>query len=139
MLAKNLENPRSIDLILTKNPRSFQTKCVIETRLSDFHRMIISVLKVHFRKLPPKIISYNDTEKFMDSLQHTLGQESFDWSKNPGKFYEICHTILITHAPKKKKYIRRNNKPFMTKAYSNTIMQRIHFRNKFLKNTNDQD
>ena len=111
----------------------------METRLSDFHRMIISVLKVHFRKLPPKIISYNDTEKFMDSLQHTLGQESFDWSKNPGKFYEICHTIFITHAPKKKKYISRNNKPFMTKAYSNTIMQRTHFRNKFLKNTNDQN
>ena len=105
---KNPKNPSCIDLTLTSKPRSFQTKCVIETGLSDFHRMTISVLKMHFRKLPPKIISYRDfkkfdNERFMDSLQHTLVQESFDWSKNPDKFYEICHTIFNTHAPKKKK------------------------------------
>ena len=55
---KNPENPSCIDLILTNKPRSFQTKCVIETGLSDFHRMTISVLKMHFRKLPPKVINY---------------------------------------------------------------------------------
>ena len=69
---KNPKNPSCIDLILTSKPRSFQTKCVIETGLSDFHRMTISVLKMHFRKLPPKIISYRDfkkfdNERFMDS------------------------------------------------------------------------
>ena len=66
---------------------------------------------MHFWKLPPKIISYRhfkkfDKERFMDSSQHTLGQEYFDWSKNPDKFYEICHTMFNTHAPRKKKYIR---------------------------------
>ena len=30
-LYKNQENPSSIDLILTNNPRSFQNPCVIET------------------------------------------------------------------------------------------------------------
>ena len=76
---KNPENPGCIDLILTNKPRSFQTKCVIETGISDFHRMTISALKMHLRKLPPKIVSYRDfkkfeNERFMDSLQHTLGQ-----------------------------------------------------------------
>ena len=80
-----------------------------------------------------------DKERFMDSLQHTLGQESFDWSKNLDKFYEMCHTIFNSHAPKKKKCIRGNNKPFMAKAYSEAIMQRTRFRNKFLKNPNDQN
>ena len=99
---------------------------------------------MHFRKFPPKIISYRDfkkidNERLMDFLQHTLGEESFDWSKNPDKFYEICHTISNTHAPKKKTYIRGNNKPFMTKAYSKAIMQRTRFRNKFSKNPNDQN
>ena len=99
---------------------------------------------MHFRKLPPKIISYRDlkkfdNERFMDSLQHTLGQESFDWSKNLDELYEICHTIFNTHARKKKKYIRGNNKPFMTKAYSKVIMQRTRFRNKFLENPNGQN
>ena len=102
---KNPENSSCIDLILTNKSHSFQTKCVIDTGLSDFHRMTISVLKMHFRKLPPKIISYRDfkkfdNERFMDSLQRTIGQESFDWSKNPDKFYEICHKIFNSCAEK---------------------------------------
>ena len=44
---KNPENPSCIDLILTNKPRSFQTKCVIETRLSDFHRMTIFMVSLH--------------------------------------------------------------------------------------------
>ena len=36
---------------LTK-PRYFQSTCVIETGLSDFRRMIVSVLKMLFRKFP---------------------------------------------------------------------------------------
>ena len=34
----------------------------------------------------------------------------------------------------KKKYIRGNNKPFMTKAMSKSIMERTRLRNTFLKN-----
>ena len=57
---KNPENPSCIDPILTNKAKSFQSTCVIETELSDFQRMTISVLKMHFRKLPPKVISYKD-------------------------------------------------------------------------------
>ena len=41
-------------------PKSFQTTCVIETGLSDFHRMTVSVLKI----LPPRIISYRDFSNY---------------------------------------------------------------------------
>ena len=41
-LYKNPENPSSNDLILTNNLRSFQNSCVIETGLSDFHRMVVT-------------------------------------------------------------------------------------------------
>ena len=80
--------------MLTNKPRSFQTQCVIETGLSDFHRMTISVLKMRFRKLPPKVINYRDfnkfdNERFMDSLHYTLNEEQIDFSKNPYKFYKI--------------------------------------------------
>ena len=47
--------------------------------------------------------------------------------------------MLNNHAPRKKKYIRGNNKPFMTKAYSKAIMARTRFRNKFLKNPSEQN
>ena len=141
---KNTENPSCIDLFLTNKPRSFQTKCIIETGLSDFHRMTISVLKMHFRKVPPKVINYSDfkkfdNERFTNSLHYTLSEEQFDYSKNPDKFFETCQTALNKHASGKKKYVRGNNKPFMTKAYSKAIMHRTRLRNKFLKNPTDSN
>ena len=106
--------------------------------------MAISVLKMHLRKLPPKGINFRDfkkfdNERFMNSLQYAPNEERIDYSKNPDKFFEICHTKLNIHAPKKKKCIRGNNKPFMTKTFSKAIMQRTRFRNKFLKNPTDQN
>ena len=130
--------------MLTNKTCSFQTKCVIETGLSDFHRMTISVLKMHFWKFPPKVIIYRnfkkfDNERFMNYLLYTLNGERIDYSnKNPDKFFEICNTVLNTHAPKTKKYIC-GNKPFMTKTFSKAIMQRTRFRNKFLKNGTNQN
>ena len=97
---------------------------------------------MHFRKLPPKIINYRDFKKFdkeriLVSLHYTFSEEQIDCSKNPDKFFEISQSVLNKHAPRKKKYIRGNSKPFMTKAYSETIMQKTRFRNKFLKNPTD--
>ena len=124
---------------LTNKTRSFQSTCVIETELSDFHRMTISVLKMYFRKLPLKVISYWDfknfeNERFITSLQSTLESQNIYYIKNPDLFFEICQKVLNHHAPRKKRYIRGNNKPFMNKALSKAIMQRTRFRNKFLKN-----
>ena len=53
--------------------------------------------------------------------------------QDPDCFYKVCIEVLNQHAPRKKKYVRGNNKPFMTKALSKAIMQRAKLRNKFLK------
>ena len=47
---KSLENPSCIDLILTNRYRSFQNTHAIETGLSDFHKMTLTVLKTYFKK-----------------------------------------------------------------------------------------
>ena len=47
---KNPENLTCIDLMLTNLYRSFHNSCAIETRLSDFHKMIVTVLKSYFHK-----------------------------------------------------------------------------------------
>ena len=106
--------------------------------------MTVSVLKMHFRKLPPKIISYRDykifeNERFMDSLILALNSRNIDYTKNPDVFFEVCQNELDHHAPRKRKYIRGNNKPFMTKALSKSIMERTHLRNKFLKNPTNEN
>ena len=53
---KNPNNPSCIDLFLTNTIRSFQETQVFETGLSDFHKLVVTVLKSTFPKLPPKII-----------------------------------------------------------------------------------
>ena len=102
---KNPKYTSWIDLILTNMPRSFQTKCVVGVGLSDFYRMIIFVIKTHFRKVLHKVVSYRDfkafgNERFMN-LQFTLREESTDYIKNPDKSFELFHILLNTRAPKK--------------------------------------
>ena len=81
----------------------------MEKELCEFQIMTISVLKMLFQKLPPRFINYRDFKKFDNEqfmLQSTLRKESTDYSINPDKLFEICHTVLNTHAPKYKKYVR---------------------------------
>ena len=57
---KNPENPSCIDLFLTNCSRSFQGTTTVETGLSDFHKMAITVMKTTFPKAKPKVIQYRD-------------------------------------------------------------------------------
>ena len=75
----------------------------------------------------------------MNSLQSALNSQNSDHIKNPDLFFNICQEVLNHHAPRKKKYIPGNNKPFMNKALPKAIMQRTRLRNKFLKNPTNQN
>ena len=57
---KNPDNPSCIDLMLTNTPQSFKSSCVIETGLSDFHRMTVAVMKITYRKLHPTVKRYRE-------------------------------------------------------------------------------
>ena len=137
---KNPDKPTCIDLILTNCPGSFQNSCVIETGLSDFHKMIVTVMKTSYRKIEPRVINYRDnksfsSEGFRESLLENLKRkllENPDQSSN--NFVNTCNTVLDKQVPKKKKYVRGNQSPFMNKTLSKAIMLRTNLRNKFLKN-----
>ena len=131
---KNQKNPSCIDLILTNKTRSFQNTKTVETGLSDFHKMTVTVLKTFFRKLPPKVISYRNYKHFsdqvfrnevMDNLKHhDISKISFE------KFDDIIIKSLNKHAPIRKKYMRINDGPFMTKELRKSIMKRSNWKNK---------
>ena len=55
---KKPSHPKCTDLILTNVLRSFQNTCVIETGLSDFHLMALTVMRKSFKKLKPRVINY---------------------------------------------------------------------------------
>ena len=70
---ENHKNPSCINLMLNnKQERSLKSKTV-ETGLSDFHKMVVSVFKTSFKKQKPKIVTCRDykrfdNEKFRESL-----------------------------------------------------------------------
>ena len=43
-----------IDLVLTKNLRSSQNSCAIETGLSDFHKLVVTVMRTTYKKIKTK-------------------------------------------------------------------------------------
>ena len=47
---KNLLKPCCIDPIITNRPKSFQSHVAVETRLSGFHKMTLTVMKVFYKK-----------------------------------------------------------------------------------------
>ena len=61
---KNPDNPSCIDLFLTNRPRTFQCTTTIETGISDFHKLVVTVLKTFYKKQRPKIIHYRNYKNF---------------------------------------------------------------------------
>ena len=47
---KSIVNPSCIDLFLTSPPLSFQNTTTVATGLSDFHKMVVTVMKSTFPK-----------------------------------------------------------------------------------------
>ena len=64
---KNPEKPSRIDLFLTNSPKSFQNTQTIETGLSDFHKLVVTILKMYLPNNQPKVITYRDYKNFNNS------------------------------------------------------------------------
>ena len=54
---KSVENPSCIELILTNNAMAFQNTTSVFTGLSDFHKMVLAVLKTNITKSKPQKIT----------------------------------------------------------------------------------
>ena len=63
---KNTANRTCIDLMLTSFNQIFQNSSTIETGLSDFHKMIVTILKIYFQKREAKVINYRDYRNFLN-------------------------------------------------------------------------
>ena len=90
---KNPERPSYIDLILTNKPKYFQNSCVIETSLSDFHKMTVTTLRMQSRILKARVLFYRDymkflNETFINSLKVELDTQSISLDEN--EFFNFC-------------------------------------------------
>ena len=130
-------SPSCIDLILTNYRKSFKSTLIIEIGLSDFHKLIVTGLKVKHGKVPLKIIQYRDCKNFdspifFEKLQLRLthlDMNSLDFVSLKKCFMELLNKV----APLKTKFLRANHSKFVIKDLSKAIMLRIKLRNQFLK------
>ena len=142
---KNPGKPSCIDLFLTNCPRSFHNSCVIETGLPDFLMMIVTVMKTSYRKIEPRVINYRDYKSFSNEgfreslLENIKGKLSENSDKSFSNFINTCNTVLDKQLPKKKKYVRGNQSPFINKILSKAIMLRTKLRTRFLKNRSNEN
>ena len=110
---KSANNPSSIDIMLTNKKLSFQNSMTLETGLSDFHKMTITVLKRYFKKKPPITITYRDLKffdpsKFRKDIRNQLEQIG---ELDIDDFKHVFTNTWNVHAPVKKKIVRANNAP----------------------------
>ena len=98
---KNPDNPSSIDLTLKNSPRIFQGSCVMETGLSDFHRMTVTIMTAIFPRLPPKIRTSRNYNKFYNlNFRETLVKElslTNAWNNDISNFIDRCMRSLEKH------------------------------------------
>ena len=78
---KNPENPSCIDLFLTNCPRSFHNTYFYETGVSDFNKVVVTILRTSFEPLPPKIIKYRNYKNFdEDEFRFLFKKRSNDFN-----------------------------------------------------------
>ena len=134
---KNIDNPSCIDLFLTNSAKSFESTCTIETGLSDFHKLVVTVLNEKHERMPPKIIQYRNYRKFDYAIfNNNLRKQTKNLNFSELDFAtirKIFMEILDKFAPLKKKYIRASHSKFVTKEHSKAIVLRSKLRNQFLK------
>ena len=65
---KNPNNQSCIDLFLTNRSRYFQNTSTIKTGISDFRKLVVTVLKMFYKTQEPKIIQHRNYKTFNEQL-----------------------------------------------------------------------
>ena len=130
-------SPSCIDLIIINRKAYYKKRCILETGISDFHKLTAVSLKSQILKTLPKRKLQRDYKaldenSFNNDLRSKLDSiKILDYSS----FEDIFINFLNTHAPKTK-IIRANNHEFMTKALRKALITRSRLKNVCLKNQN---
>ena len=107
--------------MLTTSYRNFHNSCAIETELSDFHKMIVTVMKTHFQKKEPKTIPYRDycnfsAEEYRQCILSLLSSQDLTRS-GFDNFLTKCKDAFDIRVLIESKYLRSNQSLLKTKRF----------------------
>ena len=137
---KSVNNPTCIDVFLTTKKNSFMNCSTFETGISDFHKLTSIMFRSHYIKASPKTKLYRDYKNFDEQKFNKNLKEKLENSKNLDyAIFQISFLrILNEFAPVKKKILRGNNSPFMTKTLRKAIMTRSRLRKRYTEYRSDE-
>ena len=117
---KNSKNPSCIDLLLTNFKPSFMKTNNFETGISDHHKMISTIMKLHFSRESPKTKYHRDDRKFdidyfSSELSHQLDsvfcsiKENVEYEElnDFSRFHKAFLNLLNIQAP-----LKNSSSPF---------------------------
>ena len=121
--------------MLTNKQKRFLKVKTVETGLSDFHKLVVSVFKTTVKKQKSKIVTHRDYKRFD---YENLRESRITYSSTAKSIAYEAFENLVLHtldkmAPIKQKYIRGNQSPFINRGVHKTIMTRTRLRNRLLK------
>ena len=128
---KNTNNPSCIVLFSTSTIRSFQETQVFEKGLSDVHKLVVTVLKSTFPKLPPNVITYRSYKNFSNDLlrndfNYLPRQDNMTLEfASLTSFTKIFLKTLDKHAPIEEKHICGNHANFANKKLTESNNAKI--------------
>ena len=129
-----------IDLILTNRKYSFKNTSSYETRLSDHHHLIYSVMKTTFKCEEPKKSIYRNYSNFSQKdFQSDLMLNVREGKKNYLEFEKNFVETLDKNAPKKTKIFRGNHTSYMNKILRKVVMKCSQLGNKANKMHDPKD
>ena len=101
--------------------------------MSDHHKMIVTVIKTTFMKANPRVITYRsykhfDRVNFRKELKNKLYSHTDNINKYQ-QFESVFLNVLEGHDPLKKKTVRANEAPYMSKALRKAIATRSRLEN----------
>ena len=103
------KNGTLLDVILTNRPNFFQNTVISGTGLSDCHKLVTTIFRSTFIKLPPKTIRYRSYKTFnKQNFIHELDQklikgDIYKTDDSYSKLSEIFSEVIEKHAPTKSK------------------------------------
>ena len=95
--------------------------------------MTVTVLKTEYVKADPIQVNYRDYKNFNVVIFREELRTKLSEDPAPNNDY-ILYGVVSKHAPQKKKYLRTNDSPFMTKHLRKRIMNRSRSKNAYIKN-----
>ena len=126
-------NPSCINLFLTNNGLSFQHTETFSTGLSDFHKLVLTVLNTTVLRNNQKELHYRNYKKFNFLKFNADLKNAFAHDKIESciKFDEVFMKVLNRHTPLRKKVLRANHLSYISKTLRKAIKRRSYLEKKY--------